>query len=517
MADMTVMLSDPVIQVDGWTPDLNIIGEYNLKIRKTPEEVRLEKERRASAGRPGKVNPIRMERRSVLSFDGKVAGRVYFLPGLWPRVSEFLKAKGRTYEIVDKRNPEIRPPLDMKAFEGVEFRETQDTAVALIASLDCGIIETSTGYGKSFILSILCKAYPTLNIVVTTSSTSVVQTLYEYLCKTIPGEVGVLYAGKNTVAGKRVVVTTLKSLPNIPPEKVQLVFVDECHAISDNIAGQELMKFCWARRFGFSASPVRNDGSQLAMEAILGPTILKMTYQEATDAGMVTPMKYMMLQCGTCPSVAKQPNLPDVMLKRWSYWDNWARNDAIRKFVYDLKQVYDGQILIVVNTLEHCIHLHRLLPWFVVAYYGNADIEDLKRRFPPSKYPGLDLAKYKMSSKQLEITRKALAKGTLKYVISTKILKQGVNLQHLECLIRADGDVSEVEGIQIPGRLSRLDEGKEYAYLVDVEDTFSQWAHGRAVARMKLYDRNQWQRITYEECINGLGEQSKRRGEEPAG
>ena len=349
MTDMTVMLSDPVVQVDGWTPDLNAVGEYTLKIRKTPDELKLERQRRREQGRGGKVNPIRTERRSLLSFDDKVAGRVYFLPGLWPRVSAFLKAKGREYVIVDKRNPEIRPRMDVSAFSGVEFRDRQDVAVALIEALDCGVIECATGFGKGYLLALICKAYPTLNIVVTTGSTTVVSQLYEYLCKVIPGEVGVLYAGKNTVSGKRVVVTTLKSLPNIPPDKVHLVFVDECHAIGDNIAGQELMKFCWARRFGFSASPIRNDGSQLAMEALLGPTILKMTYQEAADAGMVTPVKYMMIQCGSCPSVAKQPNLPDVMLKRWSYWDNRARNEAIRKFVYDLKQVYDGQIIIMVG------------------------------------------------------------------------------------------------------------------------------------------------------------------------
>ena len=167
-------------------------------------------------------------------------------------------------------------------------------------------------------------------------------------------------------------------------------------------------------------------------------------------------------------------------------------------------------------TLEHAIQLHMMLPWFVVAYYGNADMEELRKKFPKERYPSLDLSKYKMTSKQLEITRRALAKGTLRYVISTKVLKQGVSLDHLECLIRADGDVSAIEGIQIPGRLSRLDEGKEYAYLVDVEDTFSQWAHNRALARIKLYEKNQWQRVTYEDCINDLGEQSKKRRQEPS-
>ena len=79
------------------------------------------------------------------------------------------------------------------------------------------------------------------------------------------------------------------------------------------------------------------------------------------------------------------------------------------------------------------------------------------------------------------------------------------NFPHLQVLIRADGDVSAVEGIQIPGRLSRLDEDKRYAYLIDVADTFSPWAHGRAQARQKLYQEQQWQQISYQSLIDELG------------
>ena len=499
---MQVTLSDPIIEVTGWTPDLDKLGAYIYKRRKTPEEIREEKiERRNRFGEDAwKVSQIESIPMTCLSKDETKPGVCYFLPGLWPRVREYFDTHGLQYTVVDKRNPDIRPPLDMRAFDGVDFRETQDVAVALISSLDCGVIETTTGYGKSLLISLLCKAYPTLNIVVTTSSTSVVNTLYEYLSNTIPGQVGVLHATKDTTAGKRVVCTTLKSLPNISPDNVQLVFVDECHAIGNNDAGRALMKFCWARRFGFSASPVRNDGTGKVMESLLGPTILKMTYQEATDAGMVTPMKYLMLPCSGCPPAAKNLNLPDVALKRVSYWQNNARNGAIRRFVYDLKSKFDGQIMIMVSTLVHAIELHKMLPWFKVAYYGRNDTKALT-----GKLKNVDLSQYKMNAKQLDIMRKAFAKGTLKYLICTKVMKQGVNFPHLQVLIRADGDVSAVEGIQIPGRLSRLDEDKKYAYLIDVADTFSPWAHGRAQARQKLYQEQQWQQISYQSLIDELG------------
>lgn len=197
------------------------------------------------------------------------------------------------------------------------------------------------------------------------------------------------------------------------------------HSIGDNLAGQELMKFCWARRFGFSASPVRNSGDQLVMESLLGPVIMKVDYEDAVESGMVTPMRYLMLPCTQGPQILNNPDLPEFMMKRCAYWCNTWRNRVIRNFVYDLRRSYDGQILIMVATLQHAIQLNLMLPDFVVAYYGNTDMTQLRKQFPPERYPGLDLDKYRTSKKDLDRMRAAFAKGTLKRVISTGVFRQG--------------------------------------------------------------------------------------------
>lgn len=351
---MIVTLADTAIMVQGWTRDLDHLGEYKLRVRKTPEEIAQERERNRRVGKnTKKVKPDRYEAKTVLSFDHECEDIVYFLPGLWPRVKEYLDKNRYEYTIDDKRNQDIRPALNLESLKGIEFRENQDVALALVATADCGIIETATAWGKSFCISVICKALPTLNILVCTSSTTVVATLYEYLCKQMPGEVGIICGSKNTSHDKRVVVSTLKSLNKIRAEHVHLVLCDECHDVGDNLAGKELMRFCFARRFGFSASPVRNDGSGLVMESLFGPTILKMTYEESVDAGMVTPMKYVMIPCKNGPNICQNPDLPELLLKRYSYWSNSYRNKIIQGLVYDLKKVTDGQILIMVG--EHYV------------------------------------------------------------------------------------------------------------------------------------------------------------------
>ena len=190
-------------------------------------------------------------------------------------------------------------------------------------------------------------------------------------------------------------------------------------------------------------------------------------------------------------------------MKRFAYWRNTARNRVAAKFVQELhKADKNAQILIMVATLEHVVQLHMMLPWFVPAYYGDVDMDELKRKFPKEKYPNFDPEKYKMKQKDLDRVRGAFAKGTLRFVISTGVFREGCNFIHLRALVRMDGATSKVLGIQIPGRLARLDENKDFGYLIDIDDDFCAWARRRAISRESLYKEQQWQRITPDEVLN---------------
>ena len=502
-----VELADPAITVHGWTKAMDKIGEYTLKLRKTPEELKAERDTlRARFGGTPKVNPMKYEKGTVIEHDTDDTNTVYFLPGLWPRVKDWMEKNNVEYEITaDNRNPDIRPPIDFEAIKDVQFRETQDLALALIATSDCGIINCSVGYGKSWLCGVICRAFPTLRILITTGSTQVVNTLYEYLCKQVPGEVGILMGTKNTARGKRVIVSTLRSLEKLQDTDPQCVIVDECHEVGDNLAGQQLMRFSFARRFGMSASPIRNDGSALVLESILGPVILQMSYEEASGQGMVVPMCYTMIPCNWGPSICHKEGISDVLLKRYAYWRNDVRNKAIASYVHQIhKADPNGQILIMVQTLEAAIALHMVLPWFKVAYYGASEFSDMEKKFPKEKYPNLDLKSYKMTQKQLDIMRAAFAKGTLRFIISTTVFRQGVNFSHLKYLVRADGATSKIMGIQIPGRLSRLDEGKDCAYLIDIDDTFCPWSARRSDCRDKQYQEQGWTKMQPGDMINDI-------------
>ena len=79
-----------------------------------------------------------------------------------------------------------------------------------------------------------------------------------------------------------------------------------------------------------------------------------------------------------------------------------------------------------------------------------------------------------------------------------------VDFKALKVIIRADGRLSEVDGIQIPGRVARLSEGKDCGYIIDLRDTQDEWAQQRAQQREQFYQEQGWTESTIEEMLDDI-------------
>jgi superfamily II DNA or RNA helicase len=78
-------------------------------------------------------------------------------------------------------------------------------------------------------------------------------------------------------------------------------------------------------------------------------------------------------------------------------------------------------------------------------------------------------------------------KGRLKKVICTTVWNVGVSFNQLTVLIRAAGGSSVIGDIQIPGRVSRVAEGKEYGIVHDYRDQFNPKMASQAKGRESTY------------------------------
>ena len=343
--------------------------------------------------------------------------------------------------------------------------------------------------------------YPTLNILVVCAAGEVVKELYRNINEALPGQVGLLNMSSNNIDGKRIIVTTSKSMVKINPERVQLVLVDEAHNYGANTSGNDLLKFAFARKFGFTATPIRNQGDYLMFEAIFGPILQDVTFEEAKKAGSVTEIAYTMVPVGRKLSYLDK-EMPDHLKTKLFYTSNPVRDKLIADTFREVKAANpDVQILIMVQSIAHLIKLCELLPECKWAHGERGSLDKYKEQ---KALRNTFVKRYEQNIKQLNWTKRALEQGEIKYVVATGIFNQGINLNHLTVLIRADGAVSGIPSIQIPGRLARLDKGKELAYLIDIEDEFCEAAHIRAQKREKEYKKQGWKKITLTEVLQNL-------------
>lgn len=496
---MKIVLSYTICTASPWNPRYNKVGEFTLRERKTAEEIRSERQFLKSYGKNTKPNPYKCTQESTFQIEGDTC---YFLLGSWKALKEALDKEGEKYEIEEKFDPEVTPEPDFTKLQGDTFRPGQIETLALLTTEKCGVIASTVGYGKSFLIKEICRVYPTLNILVVCAAGEVVRELYRAINEVLPGEVGLLNMDSNNIDGKRIIVTTTKSMNKLNPEKVQLVLADEAHNYGLNASGSDILKFCYARRFGFTATPIRNQGDLKMFEAIFGPVLQDVTFQQAKEFGSVTDISYAMIPVGKKLDYLDKPDMPDYMRTKLFYTSNPVRDRIIVNTFKEIQKANpDIQILIMVQSIAHLIKLCEMLPECKWAHGERGSLDKYREQ---KALKNVFVKRYEQNSKQAAWVKRAFEKKEINYAISTLTWSAGINVSHLTVLIRADGATSGIPSIQIPGRLARLDKGKEMGYLIDMADDFCEKAEARAKKREKEYIKQGWKKITLTEILQKL-------------
>jgi hypothetical protein len=290
-----------------------------------------------------------------------------FPAGLLPRVLTWLQNRGHTWKIADHRDlARTRPQPDFTRVD--KLREGQGEAIVQIATADMGIIKAATAFGKSFIIRQVCKMYPNTRFLVTSPRVSVVSMLYQRIKEDLgEDQVGQVGGGK-VQTGRRVTIATTKSMQKVNPQEIDILFFDEVHNVGDNEVSRTLAYFDSCRMFGFTASPVRGDKSEMCMEALFGKFLVEFEYEDAVAMGNVVPLDVGMVTVGG--HVREYQNTTNN--KRHSYWRNERRNKVVAKAARRFDDT--EQTLIMVETLEHAMNIYRHLPDYTVVHFGSVKL-----------------------------------------------------------------------------------------------------------------------------------------------
>lgn len=433
----------------------------------------------------GKANDV--EYQTVRLFQ-ELNGSLLVPAGLLSLVAGLLKTAGLQLQYQDQR--QLSPcTLDPDLTKLEPLRERQDEVLAAIMVNDMGIIEVPTGGGKSFLIRQICRIWSKCRIVICTYSKDIINMFHRELMELIPpDELGLVRTGCCQL-GRRVTCVVDRSLMKLDLSEVDIFIYDEVHRAAAPCTRDAIYTCRNARMYGFSASPTgRADGADLETQAMFGPQIARLSYEEVQKTGSIVPMLVFKVACSDLPPITAMTSLS---VERNGLWRNSYRNQRISDMVAWLGEHFDKdqQILISVKSVEHAVYLGRYLPDFTLVY-GSMDA-DKRARWERDGLlqPGI----HPLTSNAREQHRQDFRAGKLRRVIATSVWSTGVDFPSLNVVIRADGQGSTIQGTQIPGRATRSNDGKKaYGILIDFADEFHPTLGRRAESRFRLYRKKGW-------------------------
>lgn len=445
----------------------------------------------------GKRNPVTGQKVFFQTKEYKLFrvenGRIIVLSGYLARMSRRLQKLGCSATLIDDSRARKRPDCYVPKWENlagrITFRARQEELLRIISSAPCGVIKAVTGFGKTSCIGMAALLFPEARIDVVTKSVDVAERIVKSLRKLLP-KVGMI--GDGYKQRERVTVITAGSLAHADGD-ADFLFADEVHQLATiNFSTALASRYRNSRNFGMSATPyARMDNAHAVLEPLFGPMVFDLPYQQAVELGLVVPVQVKWLPIRLTHNPAERYS-NRVARKRYGIWTNHERNGIIANAVREYPETH--QILILVETIEHAVHLGRHLPEFTLVYsqMSPADCAKYKKQgFLPADYRPLnDFQKHELRSK--------FESGEIKRVIATDVWSTGVDFEQLNVLVRADDRDSDIVDVQGPGRVSRIytaPDGtkKDYGEVLDCMDTFDPTFYRKSMGRRNSYKLLGWE------------------------
>jgi superfamily II DNA or RNA helicase len=244
------------------------------------------------------------------------------------------------------------------------------------------------------------------------------------------------------------------------------------------------------RMFGFTATPERSDGGQIAIEAYFGPEICHFDYQEVQEDGGVAPIHVMMMATSGAKCDAQDP----AVKTRHLIWRNRARNQEIAKACRELVSL--GQVLTITETLEHALHLSKELPDWPVVFKTKPSASKKYGRAAKRAVRMLDMMEElnvpHMSDTERDEIERGFREQHIRGVIATKMWREAIDFPALQFVVRTEAMSASAVATQGGGRSSRPFAGKTCGIILDTEDEFDSTMAARKRGRVSTYKKLGW-------------------------
>ena len=396
--------------------------------------------------------------------------------GLLSRIVNLFNRYGIQVDIIDKR---IHLPQTYEYKYNVDMlRDYQRQAVLTSVMYGNGILKVATGGGKTVIAGCTIGALQKKSIFIVHTRDLLYQAK-ESFSRIFPDET-IGQIGDGIIDYQNITVATMQTLAilggveigknkydedatndeiKIEADKlkkqtfneyrrtVQCVMMDEVQIVCSQTAqGVRFLFESADYAFGYSASPWRDDGSDLAIEGAFGQRIIDISASELIRRGyLVMPMIEVHKTLYECTDISGDYT---QIYKRYIV----ENNERNRQVAHDAIEMYNYGMntLVLVTQINH----------------GN-EIADIIREH------GIEVSfiSGKSGMKKRKQAIQDMRDGKISLLIASTIADVGLDIPRLQCIVEAGAGKSSVTALQRLGRIMRPFEGKHNCTFITYRDT----------------------------------------------
>lgn len=425
------------------------------------------------------------------AWDGyvKLVRHSKFPIGLLERIVAVLNDNGIEPQVVMDEPREF--PLIPMDLRGLESRDYQDRAVESALMARRGIVRAPTGSGKSALEARVIHGHGRRAVLIVPTIDLLMQ-MRHFLEEHLIVEGGIGQLGDGVIEPKEVTVATIRTMAKVMSvayesyeyaeyddkddtkvnpidlrswvDGIATVTVDETQVLGAQVVYDVVTKLGATNKYGFSASPWRDDGADLMIEAATGPLLYRIGTEELVQKGwLVPPVIEVVDTKGLWVPGAWGPKEFQKAYKK-EIVENPIRNQLVADRVNEL----DVPTLVLVKQIKHGRILEGLIDESV-------------------------FLSGKASSEQRVETYEAMKAGELRVIIASTIADLGLDLPICQALVLSAGGKSSTRHLQRIGRVVRPYPGKNHALVIRFDDThIHKWFRGHAKAQYKI-EREEWQ------------------------
>lgn len=383
---------------------------------------------------------------------------------------------------IDRRldTPEISSEKKI-TFNG-KLRDYQQAVLTSLAKHETGIIQAPTGSGKTVMMIAHLAAIdrPTLILVNTIElANQFIDRLVSFTNLT-KDDIGLFGNGKKIF--RPITVCLLQTLCKADEDTLKFINWEYCQVLSDEVHIVAANTYYTAMnslkakyKYGFSATPKREDGLTVVLNFAAGPKIHEIDIKAIAEKLSIPSFK----------AIDTDYYFPLFNTNEYQNMITDMATDFDRNnIILNLVKEYQGkQIVILCNRASQVIYLHKKIPG---SEYLLSTVPELTNDFRPVYKSGKPVSK-SMRKKDRESVINNLNSGKTKIIISTVgLFSTGIDIASLEILILASPIKSEIKLKQALGRIMRKTSFEKSPVFIDLVDKKIELLRVQAITRARI-------------------------------